>query len=94
MLAVCRHHGLPVPAVNSEPVGFEVDFAWWEQRLVVETDGWAAHRSPGAFESDRVRDAVIVEAGWRVIRITRRRLAGDPGAVGALIARLLAAPGV
>jgi very-short-patch-repair endonuclease len=92
MLALCRRQGLALPEVNSEPLGFEVDFAWPAQRLAVETDGWAAHRTRGAFERDRLRDAALVEAHWRVIRITRRRLAREPAEVAALIGRLLAAP--
>ena len=91
MLALCRRADLPAPAVNTHLLGFEVDFSWEPQRLAVETDGWAGHRAPGPFERDRMRDAQLVEAGWRVVRFTRRRLATKPGEVAAQLARLLAA---
>ena len=91
MLAVCRRAGLPRPKVNTEVEGKEVDFHWPSHRLVVETDGWRSHGRRTAFERDRVRDALLVEAGWRVIRITKRRLAAEPGAVAAQLSRLLAA---
>jgi predicted transcriptional regulator of viral defense system len=93
MLALCRRGGISPPVVNGEVEGFEVDFHWPDQRFAVETDGWSAHRGRGAFERDRVKDAQLVEAGWRVIRITRSRLAREPGAVAAQLARLLYADG-
>ena len=92
MLALCRRAGVPAPTVNSEVEGFEADFHWPSQRLVVETDGWSSHRTRSAFERDRIRDARLVEAGWRVVRITRRRLATDPGTVSEQLTRLLDAP--
>jgi very-short-patch-repair endonuclease/predicted transcriptional regulator of viral defense system len=91
MLALCRRAGLPAPLVNQVVAGWEVDFLWPDQRLAVETDGWSSHRGRGAFERDRLRDAALVEAGWRVVRITRARLARDPQGVAAQLARLLGA---
>jgi very-short-patch-repair endonuclease len=38
-----RHHGL------------EADFYFPAYRLVIETAGWATHRTRRAFESDRAR---------------------------------------
>ena len=54
--------------------GHEVDFVWRRQRLIVETDGWQAHGTRGAFERDRRRDAELLVAGWRVLRISYARL--------------------
>jgi very-short-patch-repair endonuclease len=93
MLTLCRRHGLPRPVVNGDVEGFEVDFHWPDHRLIVETDGWSSHGGRGAFERDRVKDAKLVEAGWRVVRITRARLAREPQAVAAQLARLLYADG-
>jgi very-short-patch-repair endonuclease len=75
--------------VNRAVEGYEVDFVWPEARLIVEADGWAAHRSRAAFERDRLRDAALGAAGWRVMRITWRRLTREPGLVAAQLARLL-----
>ena len=33
--------GLPTPAANTRIAGYEVDFVWHAQRLVVEIDGYA-----------------------------------------------------
>ena len=37
MLALSRRHGLPKPLVNPTVSGYEVDFLWSSERLVVET---------------------------------------------------------
>jgi very-short-patch-repair endonuclease len=53
MLALCRRRGLAAPLVNTKVEGYTVDFAWREQRLIAETDGWQAHGTKQAFERDR-----------------------------------------
>jgi predicted transcriptional regulator of viral defense system len=88
-LALCQEAGLPPPAVNVRLAGFEVDMLWQRQRLVVELDGHAFHHSRSAFERDRIRDAALQLAGYRVVRITHRRLEGAPRATAATISALL-----
>lgn len=90
MLVVCDRFGLPRPEVNVLLEGHEVDFLWRTAGLVVETDGGVAHGTRSAFERDRVRDAELIAAGYRVVRITRRRLLREPGAVAHQLRRLLA----
>lgn len=90
MLALCRSEDLPQPDVNGKVEGYEADFCWPDAHLIVETDGWSSHRTRGAFESDRVRDAEHTAAGWRVVRITKRRLEREPEAVAGQLRRLLA----
>ena len=90
-LSLCRQHELPPPEVNQRVQRYEVDFVWRARRLIVETDGHAAHGTRVAFERDRVRDAELTAAGWRVVRMTHRRLLGQPGAVAAQLAHLLQA---
>lgn len=51
--------------------GYEVDMLWRPQRLVAELDGLAYHSD---FEHDRERDAELLAAGLRVVRVTWRRL--------------------
>ncbi len=53
-LALCERHCLPRPNVNTRIDRFEVDFVWRDARLIVEVDGYAYHRSPSAFEDDRL----------------------------------------
>jgi len=77
---------LPEPAANTCVAGHEVDFLWPAERLIVEVDGYEFHSSRAAFERDRIRDADLQALGYRVIRITWRRLIDEPLAVVAAIA--------
>ena len=92
MLALCRRFDLPAPLVNERVGDYTVDFVWLEQRVIVETDGWQAHRTRRAFESDRRRDADLIAADWRPLRLTWKRLTREPQAVAAQLSSLLAVP--
>jgi very-short-patch-repair endonuclease len=63
MLRLLRRLRLPTPEVNSSIEGYVADFVWRQERLIVETDGWAAHGTRHAFERDRRRDADLLAAG-------------------------------
>jgi very-short-patch-repair endonuclease len=88
-LRLCRDAGLPRPAVNVPVKGLEVDCVWLPQRLVVELDGYAFHGDRRSFERDRQRDAALQLGGYRVVRVTHRRLAHEPEAVVAEVRVLL-----
>lgn len=81
---------LPEPQVNPIVLGHMVDCLWPEQRLVVEFDGYGVHGHRRAFETDRRRDADLVAAGYRVMRITWLQLNLEPYAVLAKLASALA----
>lgn len=85
-----RASGLPAPSHNVIVEGELVDCAWPAQRVIVELDGYGFHRGRHAFEADRRRDIKLQAAGWRVIRITYRRIRDDGPAVMEEIRRLLA----
>ena len=88
-LALVRRAQLRAPATNVTLRGYEVDFLWRAERLVVEIDGFAFHSSSAAFERDRLRDAVLAAAGFRVLRVTWRQLSREPDAVLARLAQAL-----
>jgi very-short-patch-repair endonuclease len=88
-LALCRDAMLTTPATNLFLAGFEVDMAWPEHGLVVELDGHRFHGTRAAFERDRVRDAELQVAGYRVLRVTHRRLLTQPHEVAAAVRSLL-----
>jgi very-short-patch-repair endonuclease len=72
------------------------DCLWPHARLIVELDGRAAHAAEIGFEQDRERDADLLAAGYRAMRITRRRFERAPGRVeralrDALAGRIVAA---
>ena len=86
---LCREAGLPTPATNLWIAGGEADVAWPDHRLVVELDSHAFHRTRAAFERDRKRDAALQLAGYRVLRVTHRRLEREPDELVAAMASLL-----
>ncbi len=79
--SLCRERGLGTPNVNVIVEGVEVDCFWPQHRLVVEMDSRKFHLNERAFENDRIRDGVLQAAGYRVGRITYRRLETDPESV-------------
>lgn len=68
-----------------------VDFAWPEQQLVVETDGFAFHADRDSYRGDRRRTNALVVAGWRVLRFSWEDVLHDPDHVVQLVRTALAA---
>ncbi|HET9103564.1 MAG TPA: DUF559 domain-containing protein [Solirubrobacteraceae bacterium] len=89
-LELMRRANLAAPLCNHRVEGYEVDVYWPAWGLVIELDGRGFHSDPVAFEADPVRDARLQRAGLRVLRVTWRRLLGDPDSVIADILALAA----
>ncbi len=83
---------LPLPETNVPLLGYEVDFLWRAQRLVLEVDGYRFHGHRAAFEHDREKDQTLTAAGYRVIRVTWRQVEREPFVIVARIAQALNAP--
>ena len=90
MRALVARAGLPQPVAQYRFGPYRLDFAWPELRVAVETDGWATHGRRQGFEDDRAKDAALLAAGWRVLRVTYRRLKRQPTLVAAQLAAVLA----
>jgi very-short-patch-repair endonuclease len=88
-LRLCRRFGIPKPEVGPVIEGKERDFAWRDERLVVEVDGHATHGTRFAFEDDRLRDLALVRAGWRAVRFTYAQVTFDAAEVAAALRDLL-----
>jgi very-short-patch-repair endonuclease len=88
-LALTRKAGLPPSTLNTLVEQFEVDVLWPEQKLIVELDGYAYHRTRKSFERDRRRDAALLTAGYRTLRVTALRLDNEPEAILAELGALL-----
>jgi very-short-patch-repair endonuclease len=93
-LRFLRRHRLPMPKINARMriAGrwIEADCAWPEKKLIVELDGRDAHDSTPAFEADRARDAALVAALWRVVRVTNTRMRIDGSRLATELRALLA----
>ncbi len=88
-LELVERSGLPMPLVNLNVVGHEVDMFWPEHRFAVELDGFEHHRTRAAFERDRVRQEDLKLAGIDSIRITARRVREEPDTVMSRLRDLL-----
>lgn len=93
LLRLLRAAGLPPTRANVKVRGWEVDFLWEAERVIVEVDAFSTHSDPRAFERDRRKDAELVLAGYTVIRVTRLQIEHEPHAVIARIAAALALAG-
>lgn len=96
-LDFCARRGLPRPAVNAalEVRGerMEVDCLWRAAGLVVELDGYEAHRGRSAFQADRARDRALTAAGFSPMRITWSQLHSNGDSIEAEIRDALSARG-
>jgi very-short-patch-repair endonuclease len=88
-LTFCRRDRVPRPTAGAIIGGYEADFAWTDARLIVETDGLAAHRTRRAFEDDRKRDRRTLRAGYHTVRLTDRAMRDDGLEVAEALRELL-----
>ena len=88
-LAFLERHRLPRPEVNQRIAGYEVDMLWRGKRLVAELDGRSYHDHGQSFERDRKKDADLLAAGYRVVRITWQRLVHEPEREARRLSKLL-----
>jgi hypothetical protein len=75
MLRLVRSANLPEPVCNKalhapDHGQCTPDFYWPAYGVIVETDGWEAHRTLAAFRRDRAKDAALTAAGYKVLRFT------------------------
>ena len=91
-LQFCDDYGVERPRTNTHAEGVEVDALWPPQKVAVELDSWTHHRTRAAFELDRARDHALMAAGYRVVRVTSRRLERHPDELAALLRGLLSPP--
>jgi very-short-patch-repair endonuclease len=88
-LDLVRRAHLPPPQTNVRVAGYEVDFFWPEQRVVVEVDGFRFHSGRRAFEHDHRKVQDLQSAGLTVLRVTYLQLQDEPLVLIARIARAL-----
>lgn len=66
-----------------------IDFAYVEERVAIELDGFAGHSRKQTFEDDRQRHNALVLEGWLVLRFTWDDVTKRPDAVLTTIERAL-----
>jgi very-short-patch-repair endonuclease len=91
-LDFCREEDLPIPLVNTQVAGYEVDMLWRDASLIVELDSWEFHGDREAFERDRAKASDLKLAGYDVVRVTYRRLTHERSRLRQTLSVLLAHP--
>jgi very-short-patch-repair endonuclease len=85
-----RDAGVPEPVSQYQVVVdgsvFVLDFAWPEERVALEVDGFVAHRTRAAFDRDRAKVIALKSAGWEVVAVSAKT---PPDPVLALLRRLI-----
>jgi very-short-patch-repair endonuclease len=72
--AIVRRAGLSMPETQVRVNGYRVDFFWPRLGLVVETDGWVYHRTPGEQALDRRRDQKHTVSGLTTLRFSEDQI--------------------
>ncbi|MEJ7893422.1 MAG: DUF559 domain-containing protein [Solirubrobacteraceae bacterium] len=72
---------LPRPELQRDVPGGRADFVWAERRLIVEVDGYDAHKGRIAYRDDRARDRRQRRADWLPLRYTWEDVALTPAEV-------------
>lgn len=68
--------GLPKPVhqhwVRVRGKRYRLDLAYPDLKIGIEYDSWDAHRMRTSFDADPERDAILEDAGWRMIHFTSK----------------------
>jgi hypothetical protein len=78
----------PVPLTKHRVLGYETDFYFPDQGLIVETDGLRYHRTPSQQSRMVKRDQTHQAAGLRVLRFTHWQIAYEPNEVTAILRQI------
>jgi hypothetical protein len=66
--------GLPVPLreyeIREDGFNGRADFAWPDQRVAVETDGFVWHSGRHQWQRDRTKRNLLTLRGWKVLQLT------------------------
>ena len=97
VLRLLRDAGLPVPRLqyvvqDGDRFIARLDFAYPDDHVAIEADGFRYHDQRREFDDERARGNEIEALGWRVLRVTSRHLAQDPDGVVTWVRRALERP--
>jgi hypothetical protein len=64
LISWLHRHGLPIPILNTQVNGFEVDALFPEHRVILELDSWKYHKGHPQWLADHERDAHHLSLGY------------------------------
>ena len=92
--ALLRRHRITGWVANAELMiegrRYFPDVLFEAARLVLEFDGYAVHSTPEVFESDRLRQNILMLAGYGILRYTWKQLNDEPDVLVAQLRTMLA----
>ncbi|MGX7698079.1 type IV toxin-antitoxin system AbiEi family antitoxin domain-containing protein [Gordonia polyisoprenivorans] len=89
---IFRAAGVSGWVANLPTCGYVIDFAFPDQKVAVEIDGFAYHRDAVAFQRDRTKRNALMRSGWQVLNYTWADLIDRPDQVAAEVAAALRSP--
>jgi very-short-patch-repair endonuclease len=93
LVALVDSRGIQRPRMNADLAMrgrfFQIDALWEAERVAVELDSRSVHGTNRNFESDKLRDRILLAEGWRTIRVTWRQLQDEPDEVAADLRKAL-----
>lgn len=89
LLDLSRDRRWPRPLVNGTVLGYEVDFAYPQWKLIIEADSYRFHGHKIAFEDDRQKWLDLEAGGQRVIPVTYTQVVHDRSRTAARLERIL-----
>jgi very-short-patch-repair endonuclease len=96
-LSLLRGAHLPIPVaqhvIKDGRFVARVDFAYPEEKIVVEVDGYRYHSGKTRWERDLSRRNRLESLGWRVLNVTWRQIQRHPTDVISLMRRVLPSQG-
>ena len=75
LLALKKHISLevfPQYVVLLHGHQYRIDFAIPSKKIAIEVDSFQFHRTRMQFDNDRIRQNVIINAGWKMVRVTSK----------------------
>ena len=97
LLRLIRRARLPEPVIHynvvhgDEWLG-EVDLAYPQARIAIETHGYRVHSLKRVWENDQCRENDLVRAGWKLLKATHLQLEQRPRLFLEALRSLLRAP--
>lgn len=90
MRALLQRTGIDGWTLHEVVDGYEIDFCFVRQRVIVEVDGWMFHAARrDRWERDLERDAYLQARGWLIVHLSWRMVTRSPGRSADHLRRIL-----
>jgi very-short-patch-repair endonuclease len=76
LIKLLRDNNITGWRANYPLAGYKIDVAFPDEKVAIETDGWAFHSDQEDFQNDRERQNKLIMLGWKVLRFTWLDLTG------------------